>query len=61
MILDHDNSSDAALRPAVAQADTAPDRVSPVLTAELALIDMLARLIVDAVQRHAVQPEANHP
>ena len=35
--------------------------VSPILNAELALLDMLARLIVDAVQRHAIQPDANDP
>jgi hypothetical protein len=35
--------------------------VSPILNAELALLNMLARLIVDAVQRHAIQPDANDP
>jgi hypothetical protein len=51
-----DNSSEA--RP---QAEDGPKDtdVSPILTAELALLDMLARLIVDAVQRHSLQPEAN--
>ena len=50
-----DNSSEA--RP---QAEDGPKDtdVSPILTAELALLDMLARLIVDAVQRDTTAPIA---
>ena len=53
-----DNPSETSL-----QAGDGPKDidVSPILTAELALLDMLARLIVDAVQRHAIQPDANDP
>jgi len=53
-----DNPSEAT-----PQAEDGPKDadVSPILTAELALLDMLARLIVDAVQRHSLQAEANDP
>lgn len=61
MTLDHDNSCEAPRQSEVAPAANATDRVSPVLTAELALIDMLARLILDAVQRHAIPTETNAP
>jgi hypothetical protein len=53
-----DNSSEA--RPQVEDGPKDTD-VSPIITAELALLDMLARLIVDAVQHHSLQPDANDP
>ena len=53
-----DNSSEA--RPQAADGPKDTD-VSPIFTAELALLDMLARLIVDAVQRYAIQPDATDP
>jgi len=53
-----DNPSETAPRAGDGPKDT---DVSPILNAELALLDMLARLIVDAVQRHAIQPDANDP
>jgi hypothetical protein len=53
-----DNPSETSPRAGDGPKDT---DVSPILNAELALLDMLARLIVDAVQRHAIQPDANDP
>jgi len=61
MRLDHDNAFEAPRQLDVAPAAKAPAPVSPVLTAELALIDMLARVIVDAIQRHAITPEVTDP
>ena len=54
----HDNSPEAA-----AEADSIPntnerDRTPAIITAELALLDMLAHLIVDAVQRETTAPIA---
>jgi hypothetical protein len=54
----HDNSPEAA-----PQADSIPntnerDRTPAIINAELALLDMLAHLIVDAVQRDTTAPMA---
>jgi hypothetical protein len=54
----HDNSPKAA-----AEADNIPDTnernlIPAIITAELALLDMLAHLIVDAVQRETTAPMA---
>lgn len=54
----HDNSTTAA-----PQADSIPntnerDRTPAIITAELTLLDMLAHLIVDAVQRDTKAPIA---
>jgi len=56
-----DNSFNAAPQTALASADADSELVSTILTAELALLDMLARLIVDAVQRDATPPTAKVP
>jgi hypothetical protein len=54
----HDNSPETA-----PQADRIPDnnernRTPAIITAELTLLDMLAHLIVDAVQRDTTAPIA---
>lgn len=61
MTVHHDNSSEAAPQPDIASADTDSHLVPGVLTAELALIDLMARLIVDAVQRRTIQLEVHEP
>lgn len=52
-----DNSSEALPQPDDVPKDT---DVSAILTAELALLDMLARLITEAAQCHSFPHEANH-
>lgn len=54
---DH-NSSEALPQSEDFPTDT---DVSAILTAELALLDMLARLITEAVESHALPHEANYP
>jgi hypothetical protein len=39
--------------------DNSPDLIPAIITAELAFLDMLAHLIVDAVQRETTAPIAN--
>lgn len=51
-----DNPSEAAPQAGDGPKDT---DLFPILTAELALLDMLARLIAEAVQCHSFPYEAN--
>lgn len=60
MPLFHDNVANASQQPAAHPEDAEGSPVSPVLTAELALIEMLARLIVDTVQREATASAAEN-
>jgi hypothetical protein len=54
----HDNSPAAAPHADSVLDDNSPDRTPAIITAELALLDMLAHLIVDAVQRETTAPIA---
>jgi len=54
----HDNSAEAAPQADSVLDDNSPDRTPAIITAELALLDMLAHLIVDAVQRETTAPIA---
>ena len=58
MTEDHDNVAETAPQTHNISDDTLPDRIPAIITAELALLDMLAHLIVDAVQRETMAPIA---
>ena len=55
----HDNSAEAAPQADSISNTNERDRTPAVITAELTLIDILAHLIVDAVQRETTAPIAN--
>jgi len=61
MTIDHDNSFDPDMPSDVVPAKTDSNRNSQVATAELGLLDMLARLIVDAVQRAGDATRSKRP
>ena len=54
----HDNSAEAAPQADSISNTNERDRTPAVITAELTLIDILAHLIVDAVQRETTAPIA---
>ena len=54
----HDNSPEAAPQADSISNTNERDRTPAIITAELALLDMLAHLIVDAVQRDTTAPIA---
>ena len=54
----HDNSAEAAPQADSISNTNERDRTPAVITAELTLIDILAHLIVDAVQRDTTAPIA---
>jgi hypothetical protein len=54
----HDNYPKSAPQADSVLDDNSPDRIPAIITAELALLDMLAHLIVDAVQRDTTAPIA---
>ena len=55
----HDNSPAATPQADSVLDDNSPDRIPAIITAELALLDMLAHLIVDAVQCDTTATIAN--
>ena len=57
----HDNSPEAAPQADSISNTNEPHLVPAIITAELALLDMLAHLIVDAVQRDTTAPIAKDP
>ena len=57
----HDNSPEAAPQADSISNTHEPHLVPAIITAELALLDMLAHLIVDAVQRDTTAPIAKDP
>ena len=54
----HDNSPEAAPQADSISNTNERDRTPAIITAELALLDMLAHLIVEAVQRETTAPIA---
>jgi hypothetical protein len=54
----HDNSPEVAPQAQSIQDNNEPDLIPAIITAELAILDMLAHLIVDAVQRDTTAPIA---
>lgn len=61
MTHDHDNSVEAKPIPDVAWHDTPSDQLHAAVTAELVLLEMLARLILDAAERIAAPTMENDP
>jgi hypothetical protein len=57
----HDNSSAAAPQADSISNTNERNRTPAIITAELALLDILAHLIVDAVQRETTAPIAKDP
>jgi hypothetical protein len=54
----HDNFPESVPQAASIPNDNSRDRIPSIITAELVLLDMLAHLIVDAVQRDTTAPIA---